>query len=84
MSNSELSKKIEAGWDALGKGEMDRLAGMYVEDMIFVLPGQDDVLGIGIVKDVLNSSQSRQMFHGFIGTVSFVDCLLDQSCQTRE
>jgi len=39
-----MIEALEAGWDALGKGEFDRLADMYSEDMIFVLPGQDDKL----------------------------------------
>jgi len=44
MSTSENVKTLQDGWDALGKGEFDRLAATYAEDMIFVLPGQNDVL----------------------------------------
>jgi len=44
MSTSDLVAKLQDGWDALGKGEFDRLAAMYTEDMVFILPGQNDVL----------------------------------------
>jgi len=40
----KLSDLVRQGWEALGAGELDRLAGMYAENMIFVLPGQEDVL----------------------------------------
>ncbi|MGI9372009.1 MAG: nuclear transport factor 2 family protein [Hyphomicrobiales bacterium] len=40
----ENQKNLEAGWAALAAGDMDTLASYYVEDMIFILPGQDDVL----------------------------------------
>lgn len=35
---------LKAGWEALAAGEMDKLASFYAEDMIFILPGQDDML----------------------------------------
>jgi hypothetical protein len=35
---------IEAAWGHLAAGELDELASLYSEDMIFVLPGQNDVL----------------------------------------
>ncbi len=35
---------LKSAWDALGKGEFDDLANMYSDDMIFVLPGQNDRL----------------------------------------
>ena len=44
MSMMENQKNLEAGWAALAAGDMDTLASYYVEDMIFILPGQDDVL----------------------------------------
>jgi ketosteroid isomerase-like protein len=40
-------KNIEVlrdAWDALGRGDWDTLAAFYSEDMIFVIPGQNDVL----------------------------------------
>ncbi len=44
MSDRSLSAKVKAGWEALAAGDFDRLASDYAEDMIFVLPGQEDVL----------------------------------------
>jgi ketosteroid isomerase-like protein len=44
MATSAQITTLEKAWGALGAGEMDTLAGFYAEDMIFVLPGQDDVL----------------------------------------
>jgi ketosteroid isomerase-like protein len=44
MAGSNRTDILKQSWEAFGAGEMDRLAGFYAEDMIFVLPGQDDVL----------------------------------------
>ena len=44
MSNAKQLEDLKAGWAALAAGEMDKLASFYAEDMIFVLPGQNDVL----------------------------------------
>ena len=44
MASSEQVENLKKGWDALGAGDMDTLASYYAEDMIFVLPGQNDVL----------------------------------------
>ncbi len=44
MATSKQMEDLKSGWDALAAGEMDKLAGFYAEDMMFVLPGQDDVL----------------------------------------
>lgn len=44
MSNAKHLEDLKSGWAALAAGEMDKLASFYAEDMIFVLPGQDDVL----------------------------------------
>ena len=44
MANAKQIEDLKAGWAALAAGEMDKLAGFYAEDMIFVLPGQNDVL----------------------------------------
>lgn len=44
MTNSKQVTDLKAGWAALAAGDMDKLASFYAEDMIFVLPGQEDVL----------------------------------------
>ena len=44
MTDTKQVADLKAGWAALAAGEMDKLASFYAEDMIFVLPGQDDVL----------------------------------------
>lgn len=37
-------KRLEMAWDALARGDPDELATFYADDMIFVIPGQGDVL----------------------------------------
>ena len=44
MSNVENIVVLKAAWDALGRGDWDALAAFYSDDMIFVIPGQNDVL----------------------------------------
>lgn len=44
MSAEQELEDLKAGWAALAAGDMDKLASFYAEDMIFVLPGQNDVL----------------------------------------
>ena len=44
MASMEQIEKLKKGWEALETGDMDTLASYYAEDMIFVLPGQNDVL----------------------------------------
>lgn len=44
MANAKQIEALQQSWAALGAGEMDKLVGFYAESMIFVLPGQDDVL----------------------------------------
>ena len=39
-----LSEIVQRGWEAVGAGEFDTLVNDYVEDMIFIMPGQTDVL----------------------------------------
>lgn len=39
-----LSEIVQRGWEAVGAGEFDTLVADYVEDMIFIMPGQNDVL----------------------------------------
>ena len=40
-SNAEIVKR---GWDAVARGDWDNLVADYADDMIFVMPGQNDVL----------------------------------------
>ncbi len=44
MSNVTNIEVLRAAWDALGRGDWDTLAACYSDDMIFVIPGQTDVL----------------------------------------
>ena len=39
-----LSEIVQRGWNAVGTGDFDTLVSDYVEDMIFIMPGQSDVL----------------------------------------
>ncbi len=38
------AEMIATGWEAVGRGDWDTLLADYVEDAIFVMPGQSDVL----------------------------------------
>ncbi len=38
------AKIVERGWDAVARGDWDALTADYTADMIFVMPGQNDVL----------------------------------------
>ncbi len=40
-SDAEVVKR---GWEAVARGDWDTLLADYVDDMIFVMPGQNDVL----------------------------------------
>jgi ketosteroid isomerase-like protein len=44
MSDSKQMNVLKRAWDALGAGDLDRLASYYANQMIFVLPGQNDVI----------------------------------------
>ena len=44
MSNVKNIEVLRDAWDALGRGDWDTLAAFYSEDMIFVIPGQNDIL----------------------------------------
>ena len=35
---------VQRGWEAVGRGDWDALVADYVEDMLFIMPGQTDVL----------------------------------------
>ncbi|NRD75184.1 nuclear transport factor 2 family protein [Shewanella sp. VB17] len=39
-----LLEIVQRGWDAVGRGDFDALIEDYVEDMIFIMPGQADIL----------------------------------------
>jgi len=39
-----LADIVQRGWDAVGTGDFDTLVTDYVDDMIFVMPGQSDIL----------------------------------------
>lgn len=39
-----LSEIVQKGWEAVGAGDFDRLVADYVEEMIFIMPGQDNIL----------------------------------------
>jgi ketosteroid isomerase-like protein len=46
---------VQRGWDAVARGDWDALVADYVEDMIFVMPGQTDVLeGRQAFREALN------------------------------
>ena len=44
MSKETNHESLEAAWEALGRGDWDAVATAYTDDMIFGLPGQNDVL----------------------------------------
>jgi len=44
MSTEKNVSDLKAAWAALAEGDMDRLASFYADEMIFVLPGQQDIL----------------------------------------
>jgi ketosteroid isomerase-like protein len=35
---------VALGWEAVGRGDWEVLAADYVDDMVFIMPGQEDVL----------------------------------------
>jgi len=39
-----LSDIVQRGWDAVAAGDMDTLVADYTEDMIFIMPGQTDLI----------------------------------------
>ena len=50
-----LSAIVQRGWEAVGAGDFDALVADYVDDMIFIMPGQNDVLeGRQAFRDALN------------------------------
>lgn len=50
-----LSEIVERGWNAVGTGDFDTLVADYVQDMSFIMPGQEDVLeGRQAFREALN------------------------------
>jgi len=39
-----LAEIVQRGWTAVGEGDFDTLIADYEEEMIFVMPGQDDII----------------------------------------
>ena len=56
MDQQTNRNNLAAGWDALAKGAFDELASYYAEEMLFIIPGQDDVLsGREAFREALNN-----------------------------
>ncbi|SEL96435.1 Ketosteroid isomerase homolog [Roseovarius azorensis] len=41
---TRTSEIVRRGWDAVARGDWEALVADYIEDMVFVMPGQADVL----------------------------------------
>ena len=39
-----LAEIVQRGWDAVAAGDMDTLVADYTQDMIFIMPGQTDLI----------------------------------------
>lgn len=44
MTGSKNIEILKAAWDDLGRGDWDALTAAYSDGMLFVIPGQNDVL----------------------------------------
>lgn len=54
-----LAEIVQRGWEAVGAGDIDGLVADYVEDMAFIMPGQDDVLtGRASFREALNGLET--------------------------
>ena len=42
--SSKMEETVRHAWDLLGEGKFDELASLYSDDMIMVIPGQNDVI----------------------------------------
>ncbi|AQS36903.1 SnoaL-like domain [Shewanella psychrophila] len=50
-----LADIVQAGWEAVGAGDFDTLVADYVDQMVFIMPGQTDVLkGRQAFREALN------------------------------
>ncbi len=51
-----LHEIVQRGWDAVGRGDFDTLVADYMENMVFIMPGQTDRLeGRHAFRTALNS-----------------------------
>ena len=51
-----LADIVQRGWDAVAAGDFDTLVADYVDDMVFIMPGQNDVLeGTGAFRNALEN-----------------------------
>lgn len=39
-----LANIVQRGWEAVGRGDFDTLVDDYVDDMVFIMPGQSNIL----------------------------------------
>ena len=39
-----LANIVQRGWEAVGRGDFDTLVEDYVDNMVFIMPGQSDIL----------------------------------------
>lgn len=39
-----LADIVQRGWDAVGSGDFDTLVKDYVDNMVFIMPGQSDII----------------------------------------
>jgi len=39
-----IANIVQRGWEAVGRGDFDTLVEDYVEDMVFIMPGQSNIL----------------------------------------
>jgi ketosteroid isomerase-like protein len=50
-----LANIVQRGWDAVGSSDFDTLVADYVEDMVFIMPGQADIIeGRSAFREALN------------------------------
>lgn len=50
-----LADIVQAGWGAVGAGDFDTLVADYTEDMVFIMPGQADLIaGRQAFREALN------------------------------
>lgn len=50
-----LSGIVQRGWDAVAAGDFDTLVEDYVNNMVFIMPGQDNILeGRNAFREALN------------------------------
>ena len=56
MKTTTHADIVQRGWEAVGRGDWDALVADYTDDMLFAMPGQNDVLnGKPAFRDALNN-----------------------------